>query len=1190
MRTTAGKPFRFLPNLMNLNHPLRPCLWAALLSVFHPASAQSSADWTKLTGVTPNPNTPGDFIIHSAPAALKVAAKVVIPHDLFSVTSFTVEDGAAATDLLLANGITEVGGACGFVKNGRGTLSVDGEVKLGGFITVYDGTLDFSKASLAPGVRVNLLGNSKLIPPASGTPISEIHINDTKLKPGLWGPPGSKAANESPMLGGLAKLPDSGPSRREIWQNLKYGIFSHYVWNGYGMNALQPNEDGTRAQTIDEMAEIFDVENYVNQLLEAEAQYVVFTAWHSGTCPLFPSAAMEKWAPDRPSCPKHDLLGRVLDACRAKGIRTFFYCHPYQPVANPHNDWINDLFAELVDRYSSRLDGIWIDENFQDCTQDKLVDYRRLMKTIKERNPDLVLTHNNGGYQSYGVDEGVQEVQWEYHEGRMASTYQIFNQTAKSPEDMLITTVIQAAANTMGGGIQWSIDAHGPGKNSRGGLDPSARPILDGFVKLFKPIAESVKNTRPSNSYPPPFSGAVVKLSTLSWGVATQSANGLKEFLHVLKAPAGNSLTLPPPADGKVFTKARLLAGGHAVSLSQSKRGITLTLPTGVSWQKPNTVIVMDVLAPGGVGLINNTSRAVNYLGNSWTYQQNGKTGEFSNDSHRTTADGDSFSFTFDGTDIAWISSRGADRGLVEIAIDGVSHGSVDLSKGSGNFLTVFSKSGLTRGKHILTGTKRGGVLMTVDAFQVSELINDHDSDVAFPATTRYGATAAALTGNWEPRAASWINGQSFSFTFHGTGVEILGGAAHGSGDLAITIDGQAHSTVSCNVDPATRSLAKITGLSEKEHTVLGQYTNPHPAGFISALDGFIVTRPDFWKSQKNRGLGELNDDAHVSEIKGSTGSYTFNGSGVEIYTTKDHESRTAHYTLEGGGSSLWVGLNHYSPVTLPGCNVFRYPNLQPNTYTVGFTNAANPKGANFSFVRLNIDALRVYKGESSSATPLVWGESGRGGSGTWDASRSLNWHDGVSTSAWLDLGALDHAAIFGGKPGTVTLGNAVNANHLSFRQDGYTLQGGTLTLTGIKPAISTADGVVARLACAIASNNGLTKLGDGTLTLAGTNLISGDINVTAGTLVLSASSTLSGGNLAVSDGALCQVENPDGAIADSAHLMLGGNSKLYLSAGVTEKIAALSIHGVVQPAGQYSAATHPDIIRGAGVLAVGGP
>jgi hypothetical protein len=534
---------------------------------------------------------------------------------------------------------------------------------------------------------------------------------------------------------------------------------------------------------------------------------------------------------------------------------------------------------------------------------------------------------------------------------------------------MLITTVIQAAANTMGGGIQWSIDAHGVGKNSRGGLDQSCRPILDGFVKLFKPIAESVKDTRPSSSYPPPFSGAVVKLSNLSWGVATQSSDGTKEYLHILKAPAGHSLTLPSPADGKLFTKARLLDGGLAISLTQVNGGITLTLPDGLAWQKPDTVIVMDVLSPGGVGLVNDSNQAVKYRGTSWSRASNQGRGEFHNDSHVATADGDAFGFTFNGTDIEWISGRGPDRGVVEITIDGVSQGTVDLSKGNGNFQMVFAKSGLPRGNHSITGTKRGGAVMTVDAFKVSELINDGDSDVNFPTTTWHDSGRAKLTGPWEGRGDHFMNGSAYSFTFEGTGVEISAAADYGWADMLVTLDGKPNSTVRVSTDQPKRNVVKIEGLAHGSHTVEASYPNRSPGGFQSSLYGFMVTRPDFWNYQKKRGLGEFKDDVHVGELKGSTGSYTFTGSGVEVYTTKDAESRTAHYTLDGGGSSLWVGLNHYSPVTLPGQVVFRYPNLLPGTYTVGFKNAANSTGANFSSVHMNIDAIRVYKGETAAGS-----------------------------------------------------------------------------------------------------------------------------------------------------------------------------------------------------------------------------
>lgn len=1041
---------------------MRSCgFYCLLVTVFGVISAEAVSELRQMTSVTVDTAKP-ELRFMAAENSLVIASPVRILREVSSVQTFVIEDGPEVVDVSFNAGILESGGVCGLVKEGKGTLRVAGEVRLSGFITVYAGVLDLSEVSPFSLLRIHLMGDSKLIPPQIDAGAIELYVNGLKLAPGRWN------ATDSAALMGAVQVADSGASRREIWKGLKYGIFSHYMWNGYGMTPGVPKADGSVIQNIDELADAFDVSNYVNQVVEAGAQYVVFTAWHSGTCPLFPSAAMAKWAPDRSSCPKRDLLGELLDECRKRGVRAFFYCHPYQPVADPHNDWINDLFAELVDRYGERLDGLWIDENFQDCTQDKVVDYRRLMRTIKARNPDLVLTQNNGGYQTYGVDEGVQEIQWEYHEGRMNSTYQIFSQTAKSPEDMLITTVIQAAANTFGGGIQWSIDAHGAGVGTRGGLDASARPMLDRFAKLLGPIAESVKNSRPSSSFPPPFSGAVVKLANLSWGVATKSHDDTREYLHVLKPPADRSLTLPPPTDGKVFARARLLDGGHELSLSQSHRGLVIKLPDGVDWSAIDTVIVMDVIASGGVGLVNNTSLSFSYLGASWEYLHAGVGGEFRGDSHRTTADGDSFNFVFDGTDIEWISSAGTDRGPVEILIDGVSQGIRDLSKGDGTGVTVFAKCGLPRGRHTFTAIKRGGGVMVVDAFKVSDLINNSDPSWVFSNTTRHSARAAVLEGLWEPRGNSWINGSSFTYTFHGTSVAVFGGAVHGGGDLVLAFNGQAHSTVRCQGGQNGKALFSIEGLPDQVHTLVGHFTNPDPSGFIPELEAFSITRPDYWFYKGDRERGELGNDAHLSSVMGATGNFTFDGSGVEILTTLDPESRTVHYTLDGGSSSLWVGMNQYAPVTISGASVFGYRNLNPGRYKVGFTNAANHSGENFSKVELAIDGLRVYKGQSSSASPWFWGADGRGGPGTWSVGGISNWNDGAGATPWLDFGGMDYSAVFSGSGGMVDVVSRVRVHRLVFRSNGYRLRGESIELTGEQPTIHVSDSVIARLSLAV--------------------------------------------------------------------------------------------------------------------------
>jgi fibronectin-binding autotransporter adhesin len=75
----------------------------------------------------------------------------------------------------------------------------------------------------------------------------------------------------------------------------------------------------------------------------------------------------------------------------------------------------------------------------------------------------------------------------------------------------------------------------------------------------------------------------------------------------------------------------------------------------------------------------------------------------------------------------------------------------------------------------------------------------------------------------------------------------------------------------------------------------------------------------------------------------------------------------------------------------------------------------------------------------------------------------------------------------------------------MTFTTDGYTLTGGTLSFTG-SPAANTVHvlaGGSATLAATISGTGGITKNGDGTLSLAAGNDYSGDTRVAAGLLRL---------------------------------------------------------------------------------------
>jgi autotransporter-associated beta strand protein len=134
------------------------------------------------------------------------------------------------------------------------------------------------------------------------------------------------------------------------------------------------------------------------------------------------------------------------------------------------------------------------------------------------------------------------------------------------------------------------------------------------------------------------------------------------------------------------------------------------------------------------------------------------------------------------------------------------------------------------------------------------------------------------------------------------------------------------------------------------------------------------------------------------------------------------------------------------------------------------------------------------YNWDANGAT------AGTGGTGTWDTS-SFTWDNGVNV--WPGSGVANTAA-FGGTAGTVSLAaGGVAANGLDFKTNGYVLQNSTLTLNGTAPFVVLEAGVNAGLSAALAGTQGFNFYGSGTLTLSGTNALSGTIQVNAGNLQL---------------------------------------------------------------------------------------
>lgn len=414
----------------------------------------------------------------------------------------------------------------------------------------------------------------------------------------------------------------------------KYGFFVHYVWGGRQGTQFTRDRDGRQPATFDELANALDAKGLANDLDRWGVEYLILTAWHYNINPLFPSATMRKWGMEGHIC-KRDVLRDVIAACRAKGIRVMLYTHPRDGHdlqlddqlkagwggpngtdpnwanfdRNKWNDFTTELYGELIDRYGNDIIGIYSDEGSGAGDSYRVVDYPRLRQTVKSRQPWLTMVQNHYGT-TYSLDLGGKEYHhWGEFAHRDANAWPAYrmpvascfattwwssekagkNTVVFTAEDMFRYTVMQAGANSEGGGMQWAA-----GNYAGGGWETGVDETMTRLGNYIKPVAASIKNTYSSNSWP---TASGTKLPDLKWGVATRSTDGRIEYLHILNPPSdGNQrITVPPPADGKRFSKAVLLANKHEVSIKQDEAGLTLALPAGARWDKLDTVIALRV-------------------------------------------------------------------------------------------------------------------------------------------------------------------------------------------------------------------------------------------------------------------------------------------------------------------------------------------------------------------------------------------------------------------------------------------------------------------------------------------------------------------------------------------------------------------------------------------------------------------
>lgn len=168
------------------------------------------------------------------------------------------------------------------------------------------------------------------------------------------------------------------------------------------------------------------------------------------------------------------------------------------------------------------------------------------------------------------------------------------------------------------------------------------------------------------------------------------------------------------------------------------------------------------------------------------------------------------------------------------------------------------------------------------------------------------------------------------------------------------------------------------------------------------------------------------------------------------------------------------------------------------------------------------LPVLVVFAAMSLHGADLTWdGSTSTPGlqddAGAWNTTDLNRWYNTTTSAYQVWSNAVPDFAIFGagsGAAGSVSLATPITASGLRFDAAGsgaYTLTGSTLTLAGTPVVTANVD---ATLSSILAGTSGMTKEGAGNLKLAGSasNTLTGTTTINAGTLTLSKT----GGALAI--------------------------------------------------------------------------
>jgi hypothetical protein len=360
---------------------------------------------------------------------------------------------------------------------------------------------------------------------------------------------------------------------------------------------------------------------------------------------------------------------------------------------------------------------------------------------------------------------------------------------------------------------------------------------------------------------------------------------------------------------------------------------------------------------PSAGALVEESDAAVS-LGSGWT-PSDPRWGWSGGTAVQSTVAGTLASFTFTGTSVRWIGSRGREGGIALLRVDGGPPREVDLFARVQEVRTpIITLYGLSSGEHTLTVEVTGrrhsdadSSVVVVDAFEVEPQIVSHrqesDPDATFSGagwTTLHESIYSGGGVRTVPDPA--IGGAKFTeaagdkatFRFRGTSIAWIGYRGPDAGIALVQVDGGE----AVEVDLFARNqkfqelVFKATGLADASHTLTIQATGRKNEASKAAkvfVDAFDVTTPGrrFQERERTTYAGVWNHGhsgrvwsegrASTSNVAGSTVTFSFTGTSVTwIGCQKSSCGGRARVYIDG---AFVKEVNNHRPIPI---EAFQYP------------------------------------------------------------------------------------------------------------------------------------------------------------------------------------------------------------------------------------------------------------------------